>query len=72
MRFEDEHQLRILIFSRAHDIQRYNETIVAECEIRHIIFTFLAEDGDDEMKAISHSAREDYLRILNEKFYLKF
>ncbi|CAK67983.1 unnamed protein product (macronuclear) [Paramecium tetraurelia] len=72
LRLEDEHQLRILIFSRAQDIQKYIDHILAECEIRHMIFTFLADDTNPEIKAIQLQVKDDYQKALNEKFYLKF
>ncbi|CAD8116976.1 unnamed protein product [Paramecium sonneborni] len=72
LRLEDEHQLRILIFSRAQDIQKYIDNILAECEIRHIIFTFLSDDNNPEIKAISQSVKDDYQKLLDEKMYLKF
>ncbi|CAD8093486.1 unnamed protein product [Paramecium primaurelia] len=72
LRLEDEHQLRILIFSRAQDIQKYIDNILAECEIRHMIFTFLSDDTNPEMKVIQSQVKDDYQKILNEKFYLKF
>ncbi|CAK56653.1 unnamed protein product (macronuclear) [Paramecium tetraurelia] len=72
LRLEDEHQLHILIFSRAQDIQKYFEVILAECEIRHIIFSSFCDNNQAEMKAISAQIKEDYIQLLNEKFFLKF
>ncbi|CAK87665.1 unnamed protein product (macronuclear) [Paramecium tetraurelia] len=71
LRLEDEHQLRILIFSRAQDIQKYIDHILAECEIRHIIFTCLCDDTNPEIKEITSQVKDDYQQALNEKFYLK-
>ncbi|CAD8106771.1 unnamed protein product [Paramecium sonneborni] len=72
LRLEDEHQLHILIYSRAQDIQKYFETILAECEIRHIIFSSFCDNHKTEMKALSAQIVEDYQHMLNEKFYQKF
>ncbi|CAD8084212.1 unnamed protein product [Paramecium sonneborni] len=72
LRLEDENQLRILIYSRAQDISKYIDNIQTECEIRHIIFTFLSDDDDTEIKKISSQIKDDYQKILDDKFYLKF
>ncbi|CAD8096347.1 unnamed protein product [Paramecium primaurelia] len=72
LRLEDEHQLHILIYSRAQDIQKYFEVILAECEIRHIIFSSFCDNNNTEMKAISAQIKEDYMQLLNERFFLKF
>ncbi|CAD8190327.1 unnamed protein product [Paramecium pentaurelia] len=72
LRLEDEHQLHILIYSRAQDIQKYFEVILAECEIRHIIFSSFCDNNNTEMKAISAQVKEDYMQLLNERFFFKF
>ncbi|CAD8120870.1 unnamed protein product [Paramecium sonneborni] len=72
LRLEDEHQLHILIYSRFQDIQKYFDTILAECEIRQIIFSSLCDNHQTEMKGTSNQILEDYQKLLNDKFYQKF